>query len=56
MAAFLFTCPVTQFRVQDWSDDDDSAEDRYEGIDCPACARVHFVNPKTGEVLGEGNE
>ena len=55
-AAFLFTCPVTGFRVQDWSDDDDPSDKQYQGIDCPACTNVHFVNAKTGKVLGERNE
>ena len=52
MAAFLFTCPVTQMKVQHWLDDDeDASEDDYEGITCHACAGVHFVNRK-GKVLG----
>ena len=54
MAAFLFTCPNTQFRVQHWLEsDEDMSEDDYEGIVCQACAGLHFVNPKTGKVLGE---
>jgi hypothetical protein len=53
MAAFFFTCPVTRFRVQSWSDDDDPPDDRYEGVDCLACTQVHFVDPKTGRVMGE---
>ena len=56
MAAFVFTCPITKLKVQDWSDDDDPPEDQYDERACAACAGVHFVNPKTGKVLGEQNE
>ena len=56
MAAFLFTCPVTQMKVQHWRDDDDGAsDDDYEGITCQACAGVHFVNRK-GKVLGRDDD
>ena len=56
MAAFLFTCPVTQMKVQRWLDDDeDASEDDYEGGTCQACARVHFVN-RNGKVLGSDDE
>jgi hypothetical protein len=24
----------------------------HEGVDCLACAQVHFINRKTGKVLG----
>jgi hypothetical protein len=55
MAALLFTCPVTQMKVQHWLDDDDYATaDDYEGITCQACAGVHFVN-RQGKVLGDGD-
>jgi len=42
-------------RVQHWLDDDDEApEDEYKGIVCPACTWMHFMNPKTGRLLGQG--
>jgi hypothetical protein len=25
----------------------------YEGVTCPACAKLHFVNRKTGKLLGQ---
>jgi len=25
----------------------------YEGITCPACAKLHFINRKTGKLLGQ---
>jgi hypothetical protein len=40
--------------VQGWVADDPTereAED-YEAVACLACAQEHFVNPKTGKVLG----
>jgi hypothetical protein len=56
MAALLFTCPITQMKVQHWLDDDeDASEDDYEGITCQACAGVHFVNRK-GRVSGSLDE
>jgi hypothetical protein len=56
MPAFLFTCPITRVRVQDWSDADDLPEDQYDEVACKACNSVHFVNPKTGRVLGQRDE
>jgi hypothetical protein len=57
MGAILFTCPSTRFTVQHWLDDDERAseEDDYEGIVCPACTRVHFIN-RAGKVLGGDDE
>jgi hypothetical protein len=50
----LFTCPATKMLVQHWlgDDGDEAREDDYEGVDCSACAQVHFINRKTGKVLG----
>ncbi|WP_439369635.1 hypothetical protein [Bradyrhizobium sp. DASA03120] len=56
MAQIVFTCPTTAFKVQQWLDDDgddDSLGGRYVSIACPACTRVHFINRKTGKLLGE---
>jgi hypothetical protein len=46
---------VTGIRVQHWLDDDDPTKpgDYYQSIVCPACARLHFVNRKTGRLLGQ---
>jgi hypothetical protein len=39
--------------VQHWLDSGDEVpEDDYEGVDCPACVQAHFINRKTGKVLG----
>jgi hypothetical protein len=57
MAQFLFTCPATSMKVQHWSDDDDDVrENEYEGIICPACTRLHFLNRKTGKLLGQDDK
>jgi len=56
MAHFIFTCPTTAMKVQHWLDedeDDDKSEGRYEGIICAACTRLHFLNRKTGKLLGQ---
>jgi hypothetical protein len=40
-----------------WLDDDDEApEDAYEGVPCPACTAMHFLNRKTGKLLGQDSE
>jgi hypothetical protein len=52
MAPFIFTCPATSMNVQQ-EDDQDAPDNEYEGIACPACARVHFVNRKTDKLLGQ---
>jgi hypothetical protein len=54
MAHFVFTCPATSMNVQHFLENDQDAPDNeYEGISCPACAKLHFVNRKTGKLLGE---
>ena len=54
MSAFIFTCPTTKLNVQHWSEnDEDISENEYEGISCLACSRLHFINRKTGELLGK---
>jgi hypothetical protein len=45
MAGCLFTCPVTDLKVQHWLDDDeDVPENEHEAITCEACARLHLIN------------
>jgi hypothetical protein len=54
---FVFQCPATSQHVQGYLDDDDNArEDEYEAVACPACARLHFFNRKTGKMLGHESE
>jgi len=59
MGKLLFNCPVTGVNVQHWLDDDDDRGkpgDCYQSIVCQACARLHFVNRKTGRLLGQKEE
>jgi hypothetical protein len=57
MAVFIFTCPGTSMLVQHWLDeDDDVRENEYEGIICPACTKLHFLDRNTGKVLGQDKE
>ncbi len=54
MRALIFTCPITGFKVQHWlTRDDDVPDDEHEGVNCPACGQVHFINCKTGKVFGQ---
>jgi hypothetical protein len=55
MPAFLYRCPTTRLHVQGWAPDDEAegAGDVYEDIACLACGGVHFVNSKTGKLMGE---
>jgi len=56
MAHVVFTCPQTDRNVHHWLDPVDEkeppADDKYDAVSCPACARLHFVNRKTGKLLG----
>jgi hypothetical protein len=54
MAHLVFVSPTTSMNVQHWSDEnDDVRENEYEGIICPACTRLHFLNRRTGRLLGQ---
>jgi hypothetical protein len=50
----LFECPRTGSRVQAMLHEDTARFDdtSYETVSCPACASMHFVNARTGVVLG----
>jgi len=39
--------------VQGSSADDHRAGTLYVACNCPACGRVHLVNPKTGKLMSE---
>ncbi len=57
MAALVFRCPRTGYRVQGFVADDTSDNAKsYEAITCLACQQVHLVNPTTGKVLGADDE
>ena len=43
--------------VQHWLDDDNDAQHgEYETVVCNACTRLHFINRKTGRLLGQNEE
>jgi hypothetical protein len=50
----IFRCPATGFDVQTlWPPHEDEKPGRhYESVTCPSCAQLHFVNRKTGKLLG----
>ena len=44
-------------KVQQWLDDDQAVpENEYEAITCQACTKLHFLNRKTGKLLGQHEE
>jgi len=54
MRPFLFRCPVTDLQVQGWAADDVTDEDdAFVTVACTACLQAHFVNVRTGKVLGD---
>jgi hypothetical protein len=53
MTTFIFRCPHTGLNVQGHTKDDRDRGRAFEAIVCTACQRVHWVNPKTGKLLGE---
>jgi len=59
MAAIIYRCPTTGFKVQGWFADDperEDADDTYEAVLCSACTKLHLVNPKTGKTVGDDSE
>jgi hypothetical protein len=57
MTTLLFTCPRTRIKVQHWLDGgQDTPDHEYEAILCKACAGLHFINRKTGKLLGQDDE
>jgi hypothetical protein len=56
MAEIVFYCPNVDLSVQHLLDDSvqqKSNEELYEAILCFACTRLHFINKKTGKLLGQ---
>jgi hypothetical protein len=54
LESVMFRCPITSQHVQILIAEEiqcGTAED-YFGVACTACQRPHFVNPRTGRVLG----
>ena len=57
MAAFLYRCPNTGNKVQGYNSKEVSDDpNTYESVTCLACGQVHFVNLKTGRVVGKDDD
>jgi hypothetical protein len=57
MAAVLFRCPNVGIHVTAWlADDAGNGDDAYESVTCTACRQLHFINPKSGKMLGSEDE
>ena len=55
MDNLVFRCTQTGATVQVWLAGGAQPEpaDSYEAVTCPACARVHLINRKTGKMLSD---
>jgi hypothetical protein len=51
MTSFTFRCPNTNLLVQGWSEAASLAGPYYEAVECAACKQMHFVDPRTGNVM-----
>jgi hypothetical protein len=57
MPPFLYRCPNTGQQVQGFIvDEAEEGDEEYRSVTCLACAQMHFVNSKTGRVLGVDKE
>ena len=53
MAEIVFHCPNADLSVQHLLDDNAQQSDEvYQPILCSACIQLHFINKKTGKLLG----
>jgi len=57
MGNVLFKCPTTGLKVQHWIAETPANELQctYDGVLCPACTRLHFINRSTGKILGDND-
>ena len=56
MPAFLYRCPVTDYRVQAFIAEEVSDTEELVLITCAICGQVHLVNPMMGKVTGSDVE
>jgi len=58
MAAIIYVCPNTGYRVQGYTEGGtiSSVHDIYEPVTCLACKLVHLVNPKNGKVFAAARD
>jgi hypothetical protein len=52
----LYRCPITGQTVQAWSAEEVDDDNLYDLLECLACMQGHFINLKTGKVLGEEDD
>jgi len=45
--------PPYGLRVTGWIAEDPSEKDIFVAVECHACRRTHFVNPRTEKTLGD---
>jgi hypothetical protein len=51
MTPFVYHCPTVNRKVGAMTQDDpDKIADEYQCLFCPACAQLHYVNPRSGRV------
>lgn len=56
MGNTVFRCPRTGINVQHWLAEEVTPETpmcSYETVTCNACARIHFINRRSGKLLGD---
>ena len=56
MGNVVFRCPHTGMHVQHWMAEEVTGETPrgiYDTVVCNACARIHFINRRTGKLLGD---
>lgn len=55
MTLFVYVCPITKQPVQHWLDRGGATRqnEAFVAVPCQACARLHFLNPRTGRLLGD---
>jgi hypothetical protein len=51
MATITFVCPMTELSVQHRLDDGKDLSEDEHIVRCPACAKLHPINRKTGKLL-----
>lgn len=56
MRHFIFVCPNTHLNVQhSLNEEDNTDQNEFTAVSCPACTRLHFLSRKTGQLLGAGS-
>ena len=56
MTTLIYRCPTTGLKVQGLVEEEASGSDTFVSLECPACGRMHFVNPTTERVLGASDK